>query len=100
MLIMLEGRVRFVFGMGVSPLVLSIEKHLDSGRILSIGVTSFTHLTPLIAPPLSAQTLVPFALKATEFGNSPPLPTGKPRGVSWIGFVALMLKAEIVCEPG
>lgn len=58
------------------------------------------HLTPFTVPPFSTQTMVAFALIATDIGNSPSDDTGVPTIVSFDGLLGLIANMDSVFEPG
>ena len=58
-----------------------------------------THLTLLTSPPFRAQRVSPFELKATDIGNSPPLPTREPTFVRTAGSFSSILKRASVLDP-
>lgn len=111
-----DGAGRAVRGRGlVKAEVAERVRNLDEPELLVDGVAAAvracelaglgdgkgreTHLTPLIAPPLSTHRRLPSALKATEEGNSPSEDTGSPSGVMFVGLRGSILKRETVSEP-
>jgi len=59
-----------------------------------------TDFTPFTAPPFRTQTIVAFALIATDIGNSPSDETGVPTIVNLDGLLLSILNIESVFDPG